>query len=560
MSSWVADPDEWLRVNREYNARYNPESFYWRAQNPSIAFSAAEVGEYGLYGDLVEQVYKVSKDLFRQNRLKTTDYEQVNFSTMVQGRRNTGPMPKRARTSEQDGAMVTDNTHPGRDNLGYTKTVTVGDKPLYTTSKTKRKIVSGKKGSQLKSVLNKVVHTNLFRWQSIRPFSNVDQGIDIRSLLLTPQVARSVANQALTLAMPMYAFDLSTIPVQGLAGAATKTGFKYESVPMYRLYKDVFYPGVGATAAYALNQNVTNYYWKPQNGLNNGPGSQYLNTCDYLWHPEYQEEPPGDVCSHQDRWTSVDVLLKCSRKENCVVHFSTVMLRDDCGPDREYCYDQAWDGNANMATSKKEHEPVAQTHEVDAFWESFWDSKLAHPLAEYHTKKHDFIRFLGDDKITVRAMDGDDGGLVKPYTHKKSIVYGDGSWTDHYRYATDDSTSATLRQPPVYTAYGGGENDMAFDYGYGYNCRKRYADNEDLYDAAPSVRNNNKWLLIWMENRVPPDDVPGYKMAVGDDETKAWEKFNRPMAQDSDENPINLDPYCCSFDIKVKKCIDTISL
>lgn len=452
---------------------------------------------------------------------------------------------KRARTTDLQRPVA--NALVGRE-------LTIGSCPTYTTS-SKRCVVSrGRKKTKLAHIVGNLSRSVLWRWQSLNPHDYQNwQYNGQRSLHLdTPTLYETSGNNKLPLLMglPMYAFDLTTIPAQSIASVATKTGFRFESCPMYRLYKVLVNFGTPGSINYSLHPDVHNYTWRPVNGSNNGPGTKYHDTNDPLWHQEYTEAIPHYYSAVQTNYTAVDLLFKCKDTVPCQMHTSIVEFKNGSGPDRLFCDNQLWDaqgtGNGKMVTTSYDVETQNQVNDSvtkrrDAFWESFWDSKLVHPLCDYRTDWNDWIRFLKDDIINVRPSST--GSNEPDYVHKMSYMCSDGGIQDLHDPVVGDSVDVDKRCPPIYPdlseAYG------AFDNPGGYNVTDRTEAREVLYHATESSRDSNKWLLVWMDGLLPHygSNIEVLKTPDTNFEQWFWQLRGNAVS----------NAFCCSFDVRARK-------
>lgn len=418
--------------------------------------------------------------------------------------------------------------------------VTVGDKAVSTKSATNCVARSLKYGQSLMSMLNRsVIHNDVFRWQSIYKFDNADSH-RVRSIGLNTVGVKDAENVIKKMALPMYAFDLGTSPVQAIGTVNTKTRHKYESVPMYRLYKST-----AGGRSQSLQANVQNYFWEPQAGYQNGPSIDYAEKNVFQWGPELMRAKVGDYEFYKNLYNHIDVLLKCHRTMACKVHFSIVRFRNKTGPERKFTVDTAYDKDATGDPTFYSNETQIITEEIqdsDVFWESFWSKKLCHPLSKFNMdRKKSHISFVKDEVVNVNP---EEVTTSEAYFHRKMIQHYDGtaiSLSDNYN---DDLTldGTYGEQPPVVLTKQAGDSAY-FQFSYGYNPIIKTDSEHKLYHADDDLRSKNCWLLIWMESDLIEAKIP----VVADTVNLHWPS-----------NTIGLDLECCSFDIKVRRAVQYV--
>lgn len=449
----------------------------------------------------------------------------------------------------------------------------LGDHQLVTKSTSSVVLRSGKpKGTALSMLLKGMSKSIQYRWQSIRPFVSTNNefgptvaAVGNRSLDLSVVAIKGGADtQVSSMEMPMYAFDLTSLPTNVSTAVATKTGYATEMVPFYRLVKKT---NIGVTAgqqgpAYSLANNQRNYYWVPQAGLNNGPSADYYDESNLQWSVEKANCNKGTAWCYKNDWVAVDALFKCDEKSACKVHMSIVRFKNNAGPERNYCNSQVFSHTANTTSTTMDSvlpDSGEKTSSNDVFWEAFWDSKVTHPLSSFNMpNKEPKIEWIKDDVISLRPFDHDtvDPGHVM---HKKSMNIFSGDWVNLLSSAAEDirSTGLTGHQPPVAANWDGtatGPSTWDFAYAYGFNPIQRNSDAVQAYINSETDRAKNVWLLIWMEY-----DRPVWPPAGGQTIQDAW--YNRPE-RDLFETVTYTNPAltipkfgndCCTFDLRVRK-------
>lgn len=418
--------------------------------------------------------------------------------------------------------------------------VTLGDKAVYTKSSAVCRSESHlHKLSSYQMFMKNFVVRNIYRWQSIKEFNGSSTNRH-RSLGLNTLGNKTAVSNVTLQALPMYAFDLGTIPCQGTQnGVGTKTGAYYESVPMYRLIKDTQNSGISGCTV-SLKPTTKNYYWIEQEGYCNGPSAEYDGNSNVLWTPEIIRGAPNTYMGAKNIYTHIELLFKCHRKMPCVVHTSIVRFKNQSGPNRKYAANQAFVQGGSLTLEDMEDTSLSgdDVSNTDVFWEAFWDSRTAHPLAKYNIgKKMRHIEFLKDEIITINP---EDVTLQEPYMHKKTILHSDGSTVDLTdNYTEDDTTTGGLgQQPPVCLKETAGQGH--YDHPYGFNIVNRMNGSYEPYDPTTYAREKNCWLLIWMENSLPAQNI-----AIG---------TNYDMRKPA--TTMALDVECCSFDIRARRCVD----
>lgn len=437
------------------------------------------------------------------------------------------------------------NEHvPATDKLSGA-VVAVGDHVILSRSKKTKRVFSknGKVQSALSLFMNKGIQRNIYRWQSIRSYTNSSETSDIRSLYLDtrPYITNGNVGQ---LWLPMYAFDLTTLPFNGYH-IGTKYGNRFESCPMYRLKKTTeSSTGLASGPAYSLNPNVHNYTWELQNGMNNGPTVEFIDKSNPLWNPESVVTNGSNAHAYRNNWNSVDLLFSCTRTEQCKIHVSLVRFKKFAGPRRHYCNQQVFSQTGVPTVVSDDPIDTHNRTDRDVFWESFWDSKVVHPLCQYvNPTKEKYIDIISDEVIHVLPEDSTEN---RPFHHLKQLFIRDGATFNLRSEVTEDMVSgynpntefASFAQPPVCsdaTTAGTAE----FKYGSCFNICNRRTDTGKLYIADQDGNENNTWLLIWMEQMLPNENQQAYST-------------NEPRQPET--LPV-LDRQC-SFDIKVRRCVD----
>lgn len=453
---------------------------------------------------------------------------------------------KRPRTTNNEVAPVGENL-TGR-------VVQIGDKPIYTKNYARSIVAScgGLRRSAMSLLMRSQLRNMLFRWQTMRSFSQANEHQDRRSLLLDCMAQRKddvEGSDVENLYLPMYAFDIGTLPVQAASTVATKTGYVYETVPMYRLMKHCSnLTGTIFGDQASLRGDVQNYYWVPQSGLNNGPSQPFIGHSNWLWNIEKTNMPPGTIHSAKHNYTVVDLLLSCTRTEHCKVHVSLVRFGDELGPNRSQLQDRVFSQTDNGFAVALELRDSAQNSARDVFWESFWDSRVTHPLSDYKPATHKrWLKVISDRVVNINPQEA---SFTRPYLHKMSFMVKDGSWYDYYDEKQQDNTQGGIapdaQQPPV-VAGGASGNNWHFDYSYGFN--QINLDNSvttKTCDVSPEARGKNVWLLVWMEQSVPSEVMTSINASV--DITRP-DNLNNYLVEN------NIEPACCSFDLRVRKQI-----
>lgn len=447
------------------------------------------------------------------------------------------------------------------------RVIQIGDKASYTVSKSRHKAVNGKVKSLSALVMRNALYDNVFRWQSIKPYVTGQEKREIRSQLLDVWSCRQTSSPyyPAEIYLPMYAFDLGTIPVNNaIVTPVTKTGWGDESIPFYRLFKKVDDGVAAAGLGDSLKGNVINYQWCPINGMNNGPSSAYgyespsyiYGKSNYLWNPEITSGGAWNADTVKNKYTAVELLLHCSKKMHCKVHVSVVTFKNFCGPSRLFCENQVLNHTANMATVNPDAVSTTtyEQSQNDVFWEAFWDQRITHPLSKYNIpNKHQQIVFLSDDVININP---EDVTSDVPFTHKKEIIISDGGVQVLRTSKTADETVSNDygQQPPLVDDYAVGvtNNYTSFRWSYGFNSIKKDSTTVELYD--PATRDTNKWLLIWMESPISNTNMA----TVGDIfRPDRPELVNKWIVEGAGSTPF--DNYdCCSFDIKVRRAFTVV--
>lgn len=471
---------------------------------------------------------------------------------------------------------TTNYQYPTSQYLNGAKVV-VGDRPIVTKSTSKKKARTGTKRGTLKSIVNHLMKTNKYRWQSI----NKDNGVytDPRSLYFNAtRLQRGWVNNAGTVtfdsstqvqSMPAFAFDLTTLPFQGPVNslADAHSGNLLESVPFYRMYKRCW-TGAGAVGDPAsLNPSVRNYFWHHQNGLSNGPSMEYNgNGKGCCWSPEYMESAVGDmVSSFLNRWMSFDFFVRCSRVHNCKIHFSVVKFHNACGPRRYYKEGGVYNTDQMIYTT--DDNPNASSQQaIDAFWETFWASKIVHPLCSYKTNHNRMIQFISDEVLETRPEESAEN---KPLCHLKSIVFSDGSWHDLHNAVADDSVlndepKAGARQPPVCLNPNASSFQTHYAQPHGFNV-EYVTESRHIYNRTHDSVEKNLWLFVWMEtDGIVPDSTAQVHHTDVSGNTTMQQNEDAYLTNACDPSSVYFGDTAfensCAFDMRVRKCVDVVSL
>lgn len=406
-----------------------------------------------------------------------------------------------------------------------------------------------------------------WRWQSVVPYAPVADRAEQSQRSLDLAVVRRVNTEDVNgtttgMFLPCYAFDLGTQPTQG-RNSATKTTGDIQSMPLYRLRKSY------VSAATALSAGTVNYDWQPVLGLNNFQSTPSGGSYSPYWNQEIKDTDPQSYNNVKRCWSEVELLFQCSRKMDCKIHVAVVKFDRFTGPRRQYTvndqnlYVNGTAGTKVSNTSIDETVTGNDAQGTDVFWESWWDKRLAHPLAQYNQQnKTKRIRFIKHETIDVHPDPSElattyntDGTTVSgysattsgvTYTHHKKLFIGGGKWINCLSSANADATYgrgvvAYGQQPPVYMdgATGVAGADNGFTVGYGFNVVDRTLQVVNLVDDyARKHEDGNPWLLVWMEDRMPMST----HVAIGD--ARLWGPgYDIMTAQKA---------QCCSFDLKVR--------
>lgn len=371
-----------------------------------------------------------------------------------------------------------------------------------------------------------------------------------RSQVLTLIPRTSSIGNVSGLFMPMFAFDLSTMPGQYLnqIDKMTKTNHRCQSLPMYRLMKS-------CSPSIPLDSATANYTWQYVPGYQNGPDSSYGDKWSYYWGQEKMDVRPQTFDEVCHKWSEIDMLFACSRAQQCKIHVAVVKFADKVGPKRMYSVDDDAITLANLTsvpanvTTLDDPLTSAEQSDMDVYWENFWDNKVAHPLSRYGIDR----RIKGMQILRHETILGNpDNEIVSPndnypYMHQKKLFIRGGKWQNLLSNTTGDSTSTTTstfpgRIGPVVNAAGFGSTGY-FNSAYGYNPVTNYYQEHPLYDHKAQARDNNLWLVIWMDTPLPAPN--GTVLA----ETSVYPNF---VTNDYANSPQTEVYNCCTFDIRVR--------
>lgn len=434
----------------------------------------------------------------------------------------------------------TNNQNPLRDDFGRAPVVALGDHALFTKS---HKRVALRTGRKRKTPASKALPECVYRWQSIWPV-NTDQGTtkDKRSLILQTVVfGNNTSNTLQGMALPMFAFDLTSAVVQGPYDANNnRTLGTKAAVPCFRLFKDTSNGALGATTA--------QYQWWPMKGRSNHPST---DASYYTYHREYSEGTFGQIDQYRTKYCAVDLLFKASRDMNCKIHIQTVRFKNNCGPQRRHA-EYNVSGNEILQLSADPALTTAEQNLVDVFWESFWGSKAVHPLTLFSNQTHQkYIEVLSHEIIGVRPEDNVES---TPFTHLKQIVYTDGVWRQLRSAAAQDTVSAT-NGPPVNATYT--LDATRFDKASNYSVTN-VTDQHDLYVASKNALDSTVYALVWMESYECPDALPNVSSATETFLT-GKDKLIDPSGT-SYNTLLNTGAInSCQFDVKVRKRVEYVT-
>lgn len=447
----------------------------------------------------------------------------------------------------------TDLTCPSGPDLGGGR-IQIGDKPTLTTShSTLRLRRLGRKYPTQNGYF-------IARYQSIRSVPTTGLKNLSKDLAWINRVRTSddLPLQMTGAYLPMYAFDLTTIP-GNVFNSNTKSFFDFQSVPFYRLKKNY-------SNLTPLDNNVANYVWEADTGYQNGPSNSYVGTNSPYWSLEVTDKAPCTMRMATHEWSEIDFMLKCNQSTDCKVHVAIVKFLNGAGPSRLFTtgdIKETYAHNENfVATKTVDKVPDAvETSGVDVFWESFWDRRTAHPLAQFNQEKmNSRIRFLKHEIIDVHPDTKSQGA----FSHVKKIFVSGGrtqDFTDNFREDQTDSRGEAFVTDgafgPVYAQNTGGV-DTGFTHGFGYNhVKKGFWENlvafEGVYDQyAKEHPEGNVWLLIWMDD--PIQDRTHHTTTDYDPDLPVMPPLPGPKHWPPTGAWVNLmdQTKCCTFDFKVR--------
>lgn len=524
---------------------YNIEGEFIPSSNTwgrAIGTAASDLGLATLGEALIPYAgylgYKVGKDVFRSYSHKkyTKDYVKVNYNMRLAGQ-------KRRRVG------VSNDLSQRASDVLYGPNIDLKAPGLpASTTRSKRTYRFGRgKGFSLQKQL---MHSNIWRWQSMASYTAANNLNDIRANLLNFQpIYKEVDGSKNTAGawMPMYCFDLSTQPGQHYQ-LSTKTDHKLQSLPFYRLYKDYSYLS-------GLNPAVENYSWKPIPGWQNGSSLTYQDQVSDYWNQDRINLKPQSSDQIKHDWTAIDLLIGSAESCTCKVHMAVVQFKNGAGPRRMYT-----DGDVTVTLDKvgrirtapllslDQDLEMTDKSDVDVFYENFWDSKLAHPLAQYNMpNKSKFLKVLRHEVVTMNNTFTTASADTHRMHHiKQYFISGGGFQNLKDNKDADAQTSENL--PPVQTFNGPAPSyvNQGFYAGFGFNPVVSYTANTLLYDD--NNRDTNMWFLMWMETPQPfdaLDNESGYG-AGPSYPFKEWPEFGPQKDLHTAR-----EPYC-SFDIKVR--------
>lgn len=427
--------------------------------------------------------------------------------------------------------------------------VALGEKPVLTTSRSALVLPSRRKPDKVRPSI-------VWRWQSVASYAAGD-GTSINNRSLDLSIVGTVDNQTTPTGntgfyLPMYAFDLTTQPGQGIAPSKSEHALQY--LPMYRLQK-----------RYALNAPLSlataNYNWSPVTGFQNGPSLEYASQSSPYYSPEIMDTGTQMFDMVKKEWNDIEILFQCSKKMECKIHTAVVKFDNFTGPRRQYTSSDltARYNSTDAQPTLKTDDAYIRTEDqrgIDVFWESFWDKRISHPLAKYNQDNYSRrIKFIKHEVVDVHP-DPDSAGTV--FSHLKKIFVNGGDWVNCRCNSSADSTTAEIlgtyqpgQMPPVIdtTTYAAGVGtELGFNRAYGFDVVKKQKIEHKLYDIYTRERENqNVWLLIWMDAPLPILKHSGFTASVGagayGDNVRFWPPTGDYTANNTD---------CCTMDIRVR--------
>ena len=186
------------------------------------------------------------------------------------------------------------------------------------------------------------------------------------------------------ISLPMFAWDLSSLPVAGVLG-----DFNHYSMPMYQLQKTT------ATGVYSW-QNVSN-------NINTArpTGDGYYNESGH-WLITDSGSTPGRQPYFMHDWSSVKLSIMGATTRTSRVHVDLVEF-DNCavGPCRAY---EVYNASPSWVKSINDGPLDAESiGSAGVFWDRFWSKKLNNPIYTPEIPKDEqrHMRVLVRDTIVI---------------------------------------------------------------------------------------------------------------------------------------------------------------
>lgn len=326
------------------------------------------------------------------------------------------------------------------------------------------------------SLIKHAYQSYIHRWQSLATFGGPC------SLQLGTESSGTTPN--ITFAMPMYAFNLSTLgmskftTVTGTTGGA---GIDIATLPMYRLYSRKF-----------VNANGTSgpqWSWFSTTGKKNSADGV---TDGAVWQMEQLVNAKSvfpNVQKYLHKWSDVKLVLSGATTRPVKIHVKVVRFKDgNFAPDRTYSnfssvlsYDG--DGEVDPENARK----------TNLYWDQFF-AKRMHPIGYvtnenetplYTVKYHKTFDFTASNTTDIDT--NADLKVVKMFMEANTLFNSDTGYSD-------------LADPNDEKVYG----SLSSFNPYGYKVTNFYtgAGNSGTRTATSPFQEASQcnWLLIYADN------------------------------------------------------------
>lgn len=286
--------------------------------------------------------------------------------------------------------------------------------------------------------------------------------------------------------LPMYCWDLTTLPVSvNTSSGITPLGFA-ASQPMYQLAKNVgglySWSNVASTSSQGPMPNVVSGY--------------AIDSTKLTWHVDKWSDVPVPNRAYVHAYTEAEFIFQGATARDDYINVMLVEFGDcDVGPQRNW---SAYNPTTGVFTNQVSPDVDDTLHQAQAqnFWDRFWSKKLNNPIysANIASDQSRHMKVLFHDRIHIPAETTIN---VDARGHSVSRKY---YFPVHQPVSMVNSTSLA--------AY-----DEAFKVGVTEASATNVVSSCDTLlknDVFNTDYKSNKFLVVYLDNPFPNNVSSGY--------------------------------------------------